>query len=141
MRGHEPALRAVVVRYVGGDTMRTRLRPLACLFLAFIVCGAAARSWRPPGPGAMALAAQGFLGTLGADLRVKAVLPFDGPERTDWHFVPRSRPGVNFGDLNDAQRAAAHALLRSAMSSRGYLKVTGIMELETVLRDMESNPE
>lgn len=88
----------------------------------------------------MASAARNFLGTLTPELRATAVLPFDGPARTDWHFVPRKRPGVEFGDLNDIQRGAAHALLRSALSTSGYLKVMGIVELEGVLREMESNP-
>jgi hypothetical protein len=42
--------------------------------------------------------------------------------------------------MNDGQRRAARALLRSALGSRGVLKVEQIMSLEGVLREMENNP-
>jgi hypothetical protein len=44
--------------------------------------------------------------------------------------------------MTTAQRRALHALLREALSSAGYLKATGIMQLETVLRALEhDNPQ
>lgn len=120
--------------------MRSRPPAFAFLGMCCILCVTGAMASRPAPRGAMAEGAVRFLEALGPDLRAKAVLPFDGMARTDWHFVPRTRPGLTFGEMNDAQRAAAHALLRSALSSAGYLKVTGIVELEGVLRDIESNP-
>src|SRR5690606_19093335 len=61
------------------------------------------------------------------------------PERTDWHFVPKDRIGVKWGDMNIEQRRAAHNLLRTALSSQGYLKATTIMSLESELRRIESS--
>lgn len=120
--------------------MTTRTLSLLWLALSAALCAGAARAARPHNPAAMVAAARAFLDSLTPELRAKASLPFDGPERTDWHYVPRPRPGATFAHMSDPQRLAAHGLLRAALSSRGYLKVTSIMELETVLREVESSP-
>ena len=85
----------------------------------------------------MRSAAERFLELLTPELKAKALVPFDSAARTDWHFVPRTRPGVTLGEMTDAQRIAARNLLRSALSSQGMLKAESIMALEDVLRDME----
>ncbi len=85
----------------------------------------------------MAAAARAFLDALAPGQRALAQLAFDGPERRDWHYIPRQRPGLALRDMNDPQRAAARDLLRSALSSRGVLKVEAIMALDAILRDME----
>ena len=41
-------------------------------------------------------------------------------------------------DMNEAQRRLAHDLLRSGLSARGYLKVTSIIELEDILKAIET---
>jgi hypothetical protein len=41
-------------------------------------------------------------------------------------------------DMNEAQRRLAHDLLRSGLSARGYVKVTSIIELEDILRAIET---
>jgi hypothetical protein len=70
--------------------------------------------------------------------RERLVLPFGSDRRTDWHYVPRSRPGLSFADMNGAQREAVHALLRTALSAAGHRKVVNIIELELVLRELET---
>jgi hypothetical protein len=94
----------------------------------------------------MAAAARNFVGSLGPDLRAKAVFPFDGDERFRWHYLPHfhysaastfSRNGVSLGEMTNEQRIAAHSLLRSALSTQGYLKAAGIIALEDSLRDIE----
>ncbi len=81
-------------------------------------------------------AAAAFLASLDDGLRAKAQFAFAAKERTEWNFVPGSYPGVVLGELSLPQRRAAHALLRSALSARGYLKVTSIFALDLVLRQM-----
>lgn len=89
----------------------------------------------------MAAAAQRFLARLTPERRAKAVFSLDSSERADWHFVPRDRPGLSFGEMTDADRIAARELLRTGMSGKGVLKVEAIMALENVLRDLEhGNP-
>lgn len=79
--------------------------------------------------------------TLSPELVEKATFSFDGKERKDWHFVPRSRPGVTFRDMNLDQRKAAHALLRAALSDQGYFKSIAIMSLDDDLRRIEAGRE
>ncbi len=76
---------------------------------------------------------------LGPELTKKASFKFAGPERTDWHFVPKERVGVNWHDMNLEQRRAAHNLLRIALSSQGYFKALTIMSLEQELRRLEAS--
>ena len=82
-------------------------------------------------------AAQDFLLRLNAEQQTKATQPLDSEDRFDWHYIPRRRPGISIQELNHEQRRAAHDLLRSVLSSSGYLKATSIMYLEDVLRELE----
>jgi hypothetical protein len=72
-----------------------------------------------------------------APLRERLVLGFDDGKRIDWHYVPRSRPGLSFAELRGPQREAVHRLLRTALSAAGHRKVVNIIELELVLREIE----
>ncbi len=63
---------------------------------------------------------------------------FDDRDRVDWHYTPRSRNGVALKELDARGRDAVHALLKDALSAVGYRKVTNIIELELVLREMEA---
>lgn len=85
----------------------------------------------------MADAATRFLNSLSSSLRAKAVLPFEDEERFNWHYIPRSRKGVSFQEMTSEQRTAAHTLLRSALSAKGYEKTTAIIALETILGEIE----
>lgn len=87
----------------------------------------------------MRVAAVAWLATLDDGLKGKATFDFDSPVRTGWQFVPMERVGVALKEMDLTQRRAARALMRSALSDRGYLKVTTIMSLESVLRRMEAD--
>jgi hypothetical protein len=88
----------------------------------------------------MAETATKFLGTLTAEQRAKAALAYDDPGRTDWHFIPKpSRKGVQVRDMSEAQRKAAHELLKAALSEAGYAKATKIMALEGLLKELEKS--
>jgi len=89
----------------------------------------------------MQKAATQFLDSLSPDQKAKASFPFDGEERLRWHFIPNEtfpRKGLMIKDMNEAQRRLAHDLLRSGLSARGYLKVTSIIELEDILKAIET---
>lgn len=88
----------------------------------------------------MAAAARTFLATLDAAQRSKCAFAFDSPAVRDWHFVPRDRPGLALADMSAAQKRALHELLQTALASQGYLKVTGVVHLESILHDIESKP-
>jgi hypothetical protein len=88
----------------------------------------------------MTAAGKQFVGTLSEEERAQAVLPYDSPKRTDWHYIPKpARKGLQIKDMNQAQRKAAHALLQSALSAVGFSKATKIMQLESVLDALEKD--
>jgi hypothetical protein len=89
-------------------------------------------------PGRMRDEARRLVASFDARAREALVLPFASEKRTDWHYVPRSRPGLSFADMDAAQREAVHALLRTALSAAGHRKVVNIIELEVVLREIET---
>jgi hypothetical protein len=87
-----------------------------------------------------------WLDTLGLALEKQASFKMEDDERRAWSNLPHTmfaRKGVAFGEMNDAQRIAAHAMLRQILSSGGYLRVTGIMRGDDILASLftKSNPE
>ena len=81
-----------------------------------------------------------WLQTLDEPQREAALFAFDDDERRNWHFIPRERKGLSLGQMDDESRHAAHALLRSILSTAGYLKSHAIIQLERVLFEIESRP-
>src|SRR5262249_49091734 len=75
----------------------------------------------------MASAATAFVNSLSPDQRLKAMFPFLSNERVHWNFIPSEmfpRNGLLLKDMNENQRKLAHALLKSALSQRGYMTAT-----------------
>ena len=90
---------------------------------------------------AMATAADRFLESLTPEQRAQAAFEFRSDERLKWHFIPTEmfpRNGLTIKAMTDAQRVRAHDLLSAGLSQHGYLTATTIMDLETVLRALES---
>jgi hypothetical protein len=65
------------------------------------------------------------------------VHPWESPERVRWQYTPGPRSGLPLADLDDTRRASALALLRTALSERAFATAVAVMELETVLRQVE----
>jgi len=85
----------------------------------------------------MRAAAEALVASVDPARRAKLVLPFDDALRSDWHYTPRSRPGLSFADLDARQREAVHRLLKTALSEIGHRKLVNIIELELVLRETQ----
>jgi len=88
----------------------------------------------------MASAGAAFVNSLTPEQRQKAVFPFKSDERVHWNFIPSEifpRNGLLVKDMTESQRKLAHDLLKSALSQRGYLTATSIMDLENTLGDLE----
>jgi len=83
-------------------------------------------------------AAEKVLASLPEAARARVQREFSDGGRLDWHFTPRSRNGVAFKELDAKGREAIHALLRQALSATGYRKAVNIIELEIVLRELET---
>lgn len=90
---------------------------------------------------AMATAATRFLEGLSPEQRQQASFPMEADERLRWHYIPTTtfpRKGVPLKEMTAPQRTLAHDLLKAALSQRGYLTVTTIIDLENVLKEIES---
>ncbi len=116
---------------------------VAILTIAAISAGAQDRADPPPASVSarqMTSAAADFLTSLSAAQREAASYAFSVSNRTNWSNTPvfvHDRPGLLFADLSDAQRQAAHRLLRASLSSQGYQKITGVMRLDRIHGDRE----
>ena len=83
-------------------------------------------------------AAKAFLATLDAEQKSKASLEYGSEQRVGWHFIPmETRKGVALKDMKPEQQSAARALLRAAVSQLGYDKASTIMQLESILLQLE----
>jgi hypothetical protein len=89
-------------------------------------------------------AANHFLSTLNEAQRRNAIFAFDDEQqRARWSNLPISsvkRAGVAMGELNEAQKSAAVALLAVALSRKGLEKVHQIMEGDELLRQSAGKP-
>lgn len=84
--------------------------------------------------GAMRAAARALLGELDEEQRALAALPFADDAKRRWlEYRPRQRPGACIAVSSPAARKAAHRLLATALSDRGYAQAMGIIALEEVL--------
>jgi hypothetical protein len=94
----------------------------------------------PPLFAELAAATEAFIASLRPEQRQKAVFDFADAERINWHFVPRPRRGLPLGEMSPDQQERARRILRTALSQRGYLQASTIIELELVLREMGQEP-
>ena len=105
--------------------------------LCLLSVAAALASQTPPASEPVK-AAQDFLAVLRPALRSECVFPIDSEDRTVWSYLPGKRRGLTLKKMNAGERAAAHAMLRASLSAQGYAKTTGVLELEAILRDLET---
>lgn len=85
-------------------------------------------------------AAAAWLATLSAEQRAAALFPVDDVEWRKWmnqdFYV---RQGVSFKDMTEAQRTAAFALLKAALSAKGLQLSRDIMHLNETLGELNNN--
>ncbi len=86
-------------------------------------------------------AAKNFLNVLSEKQQSQTSYSFDDKERYNWDYVPlEHREGITLNEMDDRQKEAALALLRASVSEQAYKKLTGIFELENVLKVLENHP-
>ena len=84
-------------------------------------------------------AANTFITTLSAEQKTKAMFPFDGEDRYEWHFFPKTdRKGVAIKEMSDAQRNAAWKLVKSCLDDKAIEQAKTIMSLESILKVTEN---
>ncbi len=87
-------------------------------------------------------AAGKFLDSLTPEQRAKATFPVDDIEWRKWmnvHFYVRQ--GVGFGEMSQAQRAAAFGLLQASLSVKGLKTSRDIMKLNQTLAELTGDYE
>lgn len=85
-------------------------------------------------PAQMRSAATVLLHALDDEQRALAALPFADEAARRWlEYRPQRRPGACLAQLSPAARKAAHRLLATALSDRGYAQAMAVVALEEVL--------
>src|SRR5262245_26199994 len=74
----------------------------------------------------LADAANRLLGLLDEGQRKKTLIAFEGDNRLDWHYSPRSRAGLTLGEMKPAQAEAARALFATVLNERGLQLLDGV---------------
>lgn len=82
-------------------------------------------------------AAKAYIEGLPDGKREKVVTSFDSEERFDWHFIPRSRPGLALKDHSKEEKKALWTLLDASLSKAGARQARQVIRLEGILRDIE----
>jgi len=85
-----------------------------------------------------------FVDMLDSNQKESLLLSFDDSSREFWSYLPGAmmpRPGIRLDALNEQQRVALHRILRTALSEAGYEEVEKIINLESILAEMESRPD
>ena len=118
--------------------MKTRGLSIVLAALILTAAGGWAYYQKVSAGAGMTTAAEKFLASLDKDQRATAQMEYGNKARVGWHFIPKKeRKGLQIRDMNEAQRKAAHALLRAALSQVGYDKATVVMRLESILNLLE----
>jgi hypothetical protein len=63
--------------------------------------------------------------------------PWESADRRRWKYTPGPRPGLALAGMDTRQRDAATTLMRSALSEAGFATARAVIELESVLHDLE----
>ena len=131
-----------VLRANPGFTTRKVLgmlaRRAALLLLLTIGCASQPSVAVDPAVAEVVVATDALLRGLPPALLAKARRDFDDDERTRWAFVPGRYAGVEFGDLDADGNQRLQTLLRTLLSTRGLATTMAIVQLEDVLRTIES---
>lgn len=87
----------------------------------------------------MAHAVHALFESLNPSQQQQITMDFEGAARTDWHYIPRERPGLALKQMDTTQRQLALTLVSTGLSAAGHQTVLTIMELETVLAQLEGD--
>jgi hypothetical protein len=87
----------------------------------------------------MAKSVESWLVMLSDTQRRAGQLPWS-EARENWHYVPRSRPGLPLREMNDQQKQAVWDVLGALLSARGLDHVRGALILEKILGEMTGGP-
>ncbi len=81
-----------------------------------------------------------FLKSLTDEQREITQLQFTDPSKTNWHYLPGAmwpRSGIQLNELSQEQSELFYEFLKTYLSISGYVKTQKIMDLESVLAEIE----
>ncbi len=124
------------------------MKAIICIFLGYSCITTYADPTSPPvitdttnaAIADMIRAANHFTEGLRDEQKQKALMEMKDENREAFKFTPGPRKGVPLEDLDEEQKTAAKQLLATALSQRGMMKASTIMQLEQLLAEMENNP-
>ena len=86
----------------------------------------------------MAKSASNLMSSLSQSQLTKITFDFNSKERYNWHYIPKTRKGINRGELSDRQLTLANSLMASGLSSMGLAKANQIINHEEILGQIEN---
>ncbi len=89
-------------------------------------------------------AAKAYLNTLSPGQKARTMFDLDDEEWRHWSNVPvgnTMRAGLSFRDMNEAQKEAAFAMVRTGMSAKGFEQARNIMRIDGYLADILNDLE
>ncbi len=112
-------------------------------YILICLCGLslAANVYPAEGSETLRTATLHFIESLDVEQRKAAIFALKNDVRATWSNLPTLMAppaGLLLKNLNEAQRAAVHRMLRASLSSQGYTKTTAIMWLDDVLHDADA---
>jgi hypothetical protein len=120
------------------------MRAIRCAAVVAVACISATGAVAQSATAKIVGAANTFLSRLDVKQRQRVMFAFDDEkQRANWSNFPIvmvPRGGISLKEMNAAQRAAAMALLSSALSPRGFEKVRQIMEGDEVNKTTDTGP-
>ncbi|MEK0085162.1 DUF3500 domain-containing protein [Benzoatithermus flavus] len=87
----------------------------------------------------MARAAVALIEALDDGQRARTLHPFTSAARRDWHYVPRTRPGLPLRAMRAPQKKLVWALVDAALGVEGAAKARGVLALEAILHARTSD--
>lgn len=85
------------------------------------------------------LRAEKFISAFNQDTLRVLQFPFDDSLRGRWERLPGQRLGLKLSHFTESQKIAFHELMRSCLSTQGYLTATSIMFNEDIQQKFEPN--
>ena len=120
------------------------MRAIRCAAVVAVACFSTTAAVAQSATAKIVGAANTFLSTLDVKQRQSVMFAFDDEkQRANWSNFPIvmvPRGGISLKEMSAAQRAAAMALLSSALSPRGFEKVKQIMEGDEVNKTTDTGP-
>ena len=80
--------------------------------------------------------AEKLLSAISKDSLAVFQFPFSDTLRTKWERLPGQRMGFKLSHFTEQQKIALHELMRSCLSTAGYLTVTSIMFSEDIQQEV-----